>query len=67
MKGRSTMNKLPRFAANLRWFEMHKPQFARNIMHTHELSGSEARLLALVSPDRMVLLLRRMLDESATT
>ena len=62
--GRATLTKLPRFAANLRWFEMHKPQFAKNIMHTHELGGSEGRLLAVVSPDRMVLLLRRMLDEA---
>ncbi len=62
--GRDTLNKLPNFAANLRWFELHKPQFAKNIMHTHELGGSEGRLLAVVSPDRMVLLLRRMLDEA---
>ena len=62
--GATTLAKLPKFAANLRWFEKHKPQFASYIMHTHTMGEHESRLLALVSPERMVRLLQRMLDEN---
>ena len=61
--GRATTDRLPRFAAHTEWFRAHKPRFAESVMHTHDLGGHEGRLLAVVSPERMLLLLDRMLDE----
>ena len=60
--GRATINRLPRFAAGIDWFERLKPQFAGNVMHTHTLGMDEGKLLSVVAPDRLHRLLDRMLD-----
>ena len=61
--GGQTLERLPRFAAQLDWFVQHKPQFARHIDHRHTRDGSEGRLLALVGPERLERILARLLDE----
>jgi hypothetical protein len=61
--GRDTLERLPRFAAHLRWFVEHKPHFAHHVAHRNVLEGHEGRLLALVGPERLPRLLARLLDE----
>jgi hypothetical protein len=56
-----TLRRLPRFASHLQWFVEHKPHFAHHIDHRHVRDDHEGRLLALVGPDRLAQVLRRML------
>ncbi len=62
--GADTLDRLPRFAAQLAWFIEHKPHFAHHIDQSHVRDGSTGSLLALVGPDRLGRLLERLLDES---
>ena len=57
--GPETMARLPRFAANTVWFQKNKPRFLSNVLQTDD---GDHRLLAVVSPQRLVRLLTRMLD-----
>jgi len=59
--GHDTMQALPGFAARLRWFLDHTPDAAQAV--SLSLMGlQESRLLAIVDPNRLRVLLRRMLD-----
>jgi hypothetical protein len=62
--GEATLARLPEFAARVRWFVEHKPEFAGNVAHRFTRDGSEGRLLAMVDPDRLRRLLTTMLDEA---
>ena len=57
--GHETMARLPRFAANTKWFEKNKPRFLSNVLQTDD---GDQRLLAVVSPQRLARVLARMLD-----
>jgi hypothetical protein len=62
--GHETLERLPGFAGRLAWFLANKPQFAANVAHVHERDGHQGRLLAIVSPERLVRILARVLDET---
>jgi hypothetical protein len=62
--GRSTLERLPDFAARLDWFATHKPQFAASITRTHVRDGAEGRLLSVVPLERLGRILGAMLDEA---
>ena len=53
------IDKLPGFAARMRWFLAHKPAFAGAVTQT----DAGATLLAITGPDRLRRVLERMLDE----
>ncbi len=55
----ATRERLPAFERHLEWFRSNKPEFAH---HIHENDGGDL-LFSLVSPDRLVRLLQRVLDE----
>lgn len=61
--GRQTLERLPQFAAQLDEFVARKPAFAASISETHVRDGHEGRLLSMVSPDQLVHVLGRLLDE----
>jgi hypothetical protein len=60
--GETTLARLPFFASHFRWFEEHKPQYVRNILHSHSLGEHEGRLLSIVGPDRLPRILTAMLN-----
>lgn len=60
--GRRTLEELPDFAARMRWFLEHKPQYADVVAHVHRLGVHEGRLLSVVSPERLARMLRLILD-----
>ena len=62
--GPATLERLPDFAARLRWFAANKPEFAAGIARTHERDGVEGRLLSVVPPERLARILAAMLDEA---
>jgi hypothetical protein len=62
--GRTTIDRLPRFAANFHWFLEHQPRLSVHISHTNEINGDEGRLFSIVDPDRLRRLLSYMLDEN---
>ena len=61
--GRETLDKLSDFAARTDWFIENRPAYG-DLFHMHAREGSEGRLLAIVSPDRLRRVLRWLLDES---
>jgi hypothetical protein len=62
--GPATLERLPRFAENFRWFLANRPEYAEFVAGTQELEGVEGRLLAIVRPERLVRILSRALDEA---
>ncbi len=54
----ATRERLPAFNAHVEWFRENKPEFAE---HIHENDGGDL-LFSLVSPERLVRLLERVLD-----
>ena len=48
----------------MRWFLQHRPMLAAHASRTHTRDGSEGRLLAIASPERLDRVLRRVLDET---
>ena len=61
--GNDTMQRLPGFATRLRWFVRNRSEAAEAVSLTIE-GRRESRLLAIVSPERLVRLLGPMLDEA---
>jgi hypothetical protein len=59
-----TLDRLPVLKERVDWFIANRPELAENVAHL-ELGGMrERRLLAIVSPDRLRRILRRVFDES---
>lgn len=61
--GPDTLARLPQFAERVRWFISHKPQYAFVVAHDDLGNDRIARLLSIVSPERLGRILERMLDE----
>ncbi len=61
--GRETLDKLSDFAARTDWFIENRPAYG-DLFHMHDREGSEGRLLAIVSPERLRRVLCWLLDES---
>jgi len=62
--GPDTLAKLPEFTSRLQWFLAHKNEFAR-VVQTDDLGEERiARLLSIVTPDRLVRILDVMLNEA---
>ncbi|MHB8717480.1 MAG: MGH1-like glycoside hydrolase domain-containing protein [Candidatus Dormibacteria bacterium] len=57
-------SKLPDFRRRVLWFLANKPEYSRVIDHANEEPDGGDRLLSPVDPDRLRVLLRRLLDES---
>ncbi len=63
----SVINRLPGFKARLEWFLKTRPDLAKHVGSTTEGSGSEGRLLRLLSvpsKERLERLLKHVLDET---
>jgi len=52
------------FRSRMEWFERHRPHFAGACAHSRDPGHEDTRLLSVLSPDRLVRVLRRVLDES---
>ncbi len=61
--GAATLERLPDFAARVRWFLTHKPSYRDVVGETHLRDGAEGRLLSVVDGDRLVRILSTMLSE----
>ena len=61
--GRETLDKLSEFTARTDWFIENRPDYG-DLFHMHERNGSEGRLLAIVSPERLRRVMRWLLDET---
>jgi hypothetical protein len=60
----SVFQRLPNFAARLRWFLNYRPDLARLVSRWQDANVRDERLLSLLRGHRMKRLLRRMLDEN---
>jgi hypothetical protein len=58
------MDRLPQFRERAEWFEQHRPHFASVCAHAKHVGMRDSRLLSIVSPERLVSVLRRMVDEA---
>lgn len=58
------MDRLPQFRERTEWFEQHRPHFASVCAHAKHVGMRDSRLLSIVSPERLVSVLRRMVDEA---
>ncbi len=58
------LEKVPHFAARMRWFLDYRPDLARLVSHFQEPGKGERRLLALLRRHRLGRVLQRMLDET---
>ncbi len=56
----STLAALPDFAARFRWFLTNKPQYGNDITHTTPGAAQPGQLLAMVDPERLERILRRL-------
>jgi hypothetical protein len=63
---RDKINRLPGFKKRYEWFLLHRPDMARHITHSGSdtPAGQRQALLAVASRDRLVRVLRYLLDES---
>jgi hypothetical protein len=59
---RDTMDKLPSFAKSVEWFVSHRPDLTESIAYMQRGGIQERYLLAIVDRDRLVRIVRRMLD-----
>jgi len=57
------MAHLPGFATRMGWFERHKPEYAAVIEHCDTGACLGNRLMSILSPERLRIVLGRMLDE----
>ena len=55
---------LPDFKARVEWFIAHRQDLCKNITDLHQVGMHERRLLSIVSPDRLRVILAKMLDET---
>ncbi|OFE16527.1 glucosidase [Humibacillus sp. DSM 29435] len=53
---------LPDFDASLRWLARHRPDEVASLLHSHP-NDADSLTFAVVDPERLALLLRRLLDE----
>ena len=60
----AVLDKLPEFAARLKWFLNYRPDLAKLVSRWQECGRGETHLLSLLRGHRMKALLRRMLDET---
>jgi len=58
------LEKLPDFSKRMDWFVEHRPKVHDLIGHMHQIGMRDRQLLSVVSPERLVRILGRMLDES---
>ena len=58
------MARVPELAARLRWFLANKPEYANVIGGRRIQGGQQHRLLSMVDQDRLLRILKRMLDEN---
>jgi hypothetical protein len=58
------LERLPIFRARMDWFEFHRPQYRQACAHAAETGHRDRRLLSIVSPERLVRILTRLLDET---
>jgi len=56
------LDRLPQFAARMRWFLANKPTFASCVAHIADAHEGDTRLLSVVSPDHLRRILSRVLD-----
>jgi hypothetical protein len=56
--------RLPRLAARVQWFLKNRPELAENVAQMNVGGTHERRLLAIVNPDRLRRILRRVFDEN---
>jgi hypothetical protein len=61
--GGGAMTGLPGFAVRMGWFECHKPEYAAVIEHCDTGDCAGNRLMSILSPERLRIVLGRMLDE----
>jgi hypothetical protein len=57
-----TAQKLPNFTRRMEWFLRNKPEYAEVIAHVMGYKAGESRLFSMVSPERLVRILQRVLD-----
>jgi hypothetical protein len=62
--GTRTLEQLPDFASRFRWFLANRPEYRAVVGEIHVRDGGEGRLLSVVDVDRLVRILKPMLDES---
>jgi hypothetical protein len=60
----SVLQRLPNFARRLEWFVANRPELSRNVARLEATGMKGRRLLAILSPERLRLLLRVLLDEN---
>lgn len=56
------LERLPGFRVRMDWFEYHRPQYRQACAHAATPGHRDRRLLAIVSPERLVRILQRVLD-----
>jgi hypothetical protein len=56
--------KLRDFKARVEWFLRERPDLCANVADMHKVSQHDRRLLSIVSPERLKIILTKMLDES---
>ena len=56
--------KFPEFVKRVRWFSDNRPELTEGIASLHDKGAGERRLLSILSRERLVRVLERMLDES---
>ena len=59
----STLDKLPRVRKRIEWFLANRPELAENVARIDVGGAHDRRLLAIVNPDRLRSILRRVFDE----
>jgi Mannosylglycerate hydrolase MGH1-like glycoside hydrolase domain len=57
-----TAQRLPNFTRRLEWFLRHKPEYGEVIAHVGTGAENQNRLFSVVSPERLVRILERVLD-----
>jgi hypothetical protein len=58
------LEKLPQFERRMRWFLENRPDLGHHVTRQETAGGKERRLLSLVSGERLLRVLRYMLDEN---
>jgi hypothetical protein len=56
--------RFPEFVKRVRWFTDNRPELTEGIASLHDKGAGERRLLSILSRERLVRVLERMLDES---
>ena len=60
----STLDQLPRVRKRIEWFLANRPELAENVARIDVGGKHDRRLLAIVNPDRLRTILRRVFDET---